>query len=301
MESCCICQPAAFWRADLWSRLGGFDEQVEYAMDYEYWIRADRAGAAIEHLPVKLAASRVHSGTKTLTARPAIFREIFDVTRRRGGYVSEHYVDGFWHHLAYERRSATAALRLFPRTRSTLARTHAQWLNRHLATRSQLARNVARTLRREVIENVRSAPQLSRAGRAASRRLASGVPLPRAGRVLLRAANGGTAVRGLWLDNWASDRLDVIVEARTSPRTYRLVGIPVAAMTAGVSIGARTVASVALEAGREETIEITLEAGKWTTVSIAFSEHLTEPSGRRVSFLLQETDLFREGDLARWG
>ena len=101
MEDCCICQPAAFWRASVTETVGPFDEKVQLAMDYEYWIRVGRSGLVIRHLEEKLARSRLHPETKTLSARSGIFHEIFDVCRR-GGYVSRNYVYGYWDHLAFE-------------------------------------------------------------------------------------------------------------------------------------------------------------------------------------------------------
>src|SRR5262245_29974254 len=42
MHDCCICQPAAFWRRRIQDRVGAFDEALDYAMDYDYWLRVDR-------------------------------------------------------------------------------------------------------------------------------------------------------------------------------------------------------------------------------------------------------------------
>src|SRR5262249_15618714 len=51
LQDCCICQPAAFWRRRLIDRVGLFDEELHYAMDYEYWMRIDRAGGTLKHVP----------------------------------------------------------------------------------------------------------------------------------------------------------------------------------------------------------------------------------------------------------
>src|SRR5439155_18908060 len=69
LQSCCICQPATFWRRRVLDRIGPFDESLNYAMDYEYWMRLDRAGGVLRRVPDFLACSRVHSETKTQSAR----------------------------------------------------------------------------------------------------------------------------------------------------------------------------------------------------------------------------------------
>ena len=42
LQSCCICQPAAFWRRSLSEHVGLFDDTLHCAMDYEYWLRIGR-------------------------------------------------------------------------------------------------------------------------------------------------------------------------------------------------------------------------------------------------------------------
>jgi glycosyltransferase involved in cell wall biosynthesis len=132
MEDCCICQPAAYWRASVTEWVGPFDETVHFAMDYEYWLRVDRSGFVIQHLAERLAQSRLHPEAKTLSARSEIFHEIFDVCRRHAGYVSRNYVYGYWEHQAEERSGIAArVLRKMPRVRVACAKVHYWLLNRH--------------------------------------------------------------------------------------------------------------------------------------------------------------------------
>lgn len=65
VDCCCISQPATFWRKRLSDRIGPFDESLQLVMDYEYWLRADRAGGDIEHISDVLASTRMHRQTKT--------------------------------------------------------------------------------------------------------------------------------------------------------------------------------------------------------------------------------------------
>ena len=98
MFDCCICQPASFWRKRVADIVGKFDESLHYAMDYDYWLRMDRAGGRILHIPDILAASRRYEETKTLSQREEIFSEIFKICKTHGNYVSRNYFDGLWHY-----------------------------------------------------------------------------------------------------------------------------------------------------------------------------------------------------------
>ena len=46
MQDCCICQPAAFWRARIAEKVGAFDERLQFAMDFDYWLRIARQEAS---------------------------------------------------------------------------------------------------------------------------------------------------------------------------------------------------------------------------------------------------------------
>jgi len=133
MHQCCICQPAAFWRAAIARRVGPFNESLLYALDYEYWIRIDRANGKIMHVPEQLAWSRIHTGTKTETQRRRFSKEIFAVCRREGGYVDFNYFRGYWYHLCHEREDGLPRrLRFLPGFESWMASLQYKWWNRHL-------------------------------------------------------------------------------------------------------------------------------------------------------------------------
>jgi glycosyltransferase involved in cell wall biosynthesis len=59
--------PATVVRRDLHQRLGRFDESLP-SEDYEFWMRALRAGAAFYHDPREMARLRIHGGNVSLRA-----------------------------------------------------------------------------------------------------------------------------------------------------------------------------------------------------------------------------------------
>jgi glycosyltransferase involved in cell wall biosynthesis len=303
MDDCCVCQPAAYWRASVGAVVGPFDESAHYAMDYDYWIRVDRSGFVLQHLHDTIAQSRLHATTKTLSARPAVYREILDVCRRRGGYVSRRYVEGFWHHLAYERpRHPALLLRAAPSLRARLAAFHYRWLNRHLYSRSQWFAGGTRLAKRVILRRLHRTPRLLALLVRIKTRLQSLAVGPSALKIgatpTRREATGRARVRGYWSDNWIEERLEVVLDAREHDRQLRLTGRAVDTMTVEVAANGVVLGRFELGRGRQETVAVRLGPGPRETVSFFFSHSMLDTAGRPISFLLEETNLFREEDLA---
>jgi glycosyltransferase involved in cell wall biosynthesis len=61
---CVICPSSTLLRRRLYERLGPFDEQLIFE-DYDYWIRALRAGAVFYYDPARLVRYRWHAGQVT--------------------------------------------------------------------------------------------------------------------------------------------------------------------------------------------------------------------------------------------
>jgi glycosyltransferase involved in cell wall biosynthesis len=68
-------QPGMFWKRSLLS--GGFDERWRYCFDHELYVRLLLAGHQCDHLPVLLAAYRLHESSKTV-AEGNLFDREFD-------------------------------------------------------------------------------------------------------------------------------------------------------------------------------------------------------------------------------
>ena len=102
-------------------------------------------------------------------------------------------------------------------------------------------------------------------------------------------------VNGYWPDNWVSDRLDVLIDRREHVRDLRIVGRPVAGMTLSVSAGAKQLGRSRITQRDHESVTVRLPAVPRELVTYAFSSHVVDEGGRRVAFLLEETNLFKRG------
>lgn len=82
LEVCYLCQPAVFWRREVMERHGTFDDRLNWAMDYDYWLRVGRS-IRFDYLDdAVLAGSRLHGDTKTLSQRVKVHEEILRVVMR---------------------------------------------------------------------------------------------------------------------------------------------------------------------------------------------------------------------------
>jgi len=83
LDICYICQPATFWRREITEEYGVFDDSLNFAMDYDYWLRIG-SQEPIHYLKgFRLAGSRMYSDNKTMAFRLPVHREILKVARRK--------------------------------------------------------------------------------------------------------------------------------------------------------------------------------------------------------------------------
>lgn len=64
---CGLPQPATFWSKRAMNMVGHFNENLHYALDYEYWLRLYLAGCRLRVLDKPLASFRHHESSKTET------------------------------------------------------------------------------------------------------------------------------------------------------------------------------------------------------------------------------------------
>ena len=79
-----IPQQAAFFRAELWRKVGPLDASFYFAMDYDLWVRIARH-AKIVYLPRLWANFRLHGSAKTIAADERCWPEMLRVHYRDGG------------------------------------------------------------------------------------------------------------------------------------------------------------------------------------------------------------------------
>jgi len=108
-DSCFIAQPAAFFRRRVWDEVGEFDETLHHTMDYDYWFRiVERFGPELGlFLDLELAGARLHEEAKTVAGFDRALEEIFDLVKRRAGYVSPWWCVAKWDHRLNGRSQAT--------------------------------------------------------------------------------------------------------------------------------------------------------------------------------------------------
>jgi glycosyltransferase involved in cell wall biosynthesis len=114
LDVCFICQPAAFFRKSVVERFGPLDANLQFCMDYEYWIRLGKSGAVFHWLRQVLAGSRLHSDTKTLSARVRVHREINNMLSRHMGRVPDRWLYNYAHAVVDGKGFARSNRQLFP-------------------------------------------------------------------------------------------------------------------------------------------------------------------------------------------
>lgn len=92
---CFLCQPAVFFRRRVLVQSGLFDPRLNHCMDYEYWLRLAKSGLRFVHIPVKLAASRLHPATKTLGSPQAAHTEINDMLKEHIGTIPDTWLSNY--------------------------------------------------------------------------------------------------------------------------------------------------------------------------------------------------------------
>ncbi len=97
MDVCFLCQPAVFFRRRVVDKIGALDADLQYCMDYEYWLRAAKNGLVFAHIPEYLAGSRMYEDNKTMSAVVKVHTEINDVFRRHFGKVPLSWLSSYAH------------------------------------------------------------------------------------------------------------------------------------------------------------------------------------------------------------
>ena len=99
-----IPQPAAFWRAELYQKVGPLDPSFYFAMDYDLWVRFAK-NTQIRYIPKLWASFRLHGQGKTTISDDRCWPEMKRVYQREGGglislfmgkYVLRQFLSPLW-------------------------------------------------------------------------------------------------------------------------------------------------------------------------------------------------------------
>jgi glycosyltransferase involved in cell wall biosynthesis len=279
IEDCMVCQPAAFWRNRIAEKVGPFDEQLNFAMDYDYWLRIAKAGGEIQFLREKLACSRLYPETKTLSARPNIYQEIFEICRRHTGFVHQSYYQGYWHHRIYEEDNrASRLLRRYHVSYTMLAWFHHKWNHRDRYTLAW----VASALVKKVAHRVAAAGVRAK---GFVKRSSASAPLLRNG-----------SVKGFWPDNWLEPKLTIMPKARARGQVLHIAGVAPIDQTMTVAAGDKEICKCDFKAHQYKKVTFPADLADAQRISIRFSSFVETPTKRKLAFLLQDTNVFSEQD-----
>lgn len=86
-QRCYVCQPAVFFRRRIFENYGLLNENLNFCMDYEFWIRLGKNHVKFGYLNKILAASRVHSDAKTSSLALPMQKEVMTMLKSHLGYV----------------------------------------------------------------------------------------------------------------------------------------------------------------------------------------------------------------------
>lgn len=70
-----IQQPSTFWRRSVYEAIGPFQEDLQFNMDYEYWIRMASNGFRMEYVDKFLSLYRLHNKSKSVVRSTLIRKE----------------------------------------------------------------------------------------------------------------------------------------------------------------------------------------------------------------------------------
>ncbi|OGR15212.1 MAG: hypothetical protein A2341_08990 [Deltaproteobacteria bacterium RIFOXYB12_FULL_58_9] len=87
-----VAQPSVFFRRSVYERAGGVDRNLQFAMDYDLWVRLARVGSTFVGVETDISGNRWYAETKTTTATLPLLADVVAVQIRDYGRVSPFIV-----------------------------------------------------------------------------------------------------------------------------------------------------------------------------------------------------------------
>ena len=84
---CIISQPATLIRRSVWNAVGGVDNSLDMAMDYDLWWKIFKKFGELKFLDKYIAVNRIHKQTKTNKERSRHYNEAIKIVRKYHGSV----------------------------------------------------------------------------------------------------------------------------------------------------------------------------------------------------------------------
>ncbi len=80
-----IIQPSAFWTKTAWDKIGPLDQALHFSFDWDWFLRAEKAGAAFTAVDKYLSVYRLHDAHKTGTGGGRRQAELAEIYGRHAG------------------------------------------------------------------------------------------------------------------------------------------------------------------------------------------------------------------------
>ncbi|MDR0547871.1 MAG: glycosyltransferase [Deltaproteobacteria bacterium] len=97
-ERCIICQAATFFTKSLFDKVGGINQNLQYCMDYDLWIRMAKF-VKFMYLPIYLASFRIYDDNKTTSKNFDMVKESIDVVKKYYNFVHPRWIFSYITHL----------------------------------------------------------------------------------------------------------------------------------------------------------------------------------------------------------
>ncbi|MGB6017711.1 MAG: hypothetical protein WBG32_23455, partial [Nodosilinea sp.] len=104
-------------------------------------------------------------------------------------------------------------------------------------------------------------------------------------------------VNGYFRDNWLSPVVTILSKKAGASEEFYVVGTAPINLVMTVYSGKQMVSSFNISAHQNQTIKLSSSVLSDKSLKLSFSKYIKDSSGRKISFLLEATNLFSERDL----